>query len=137
MLHDADCGFCTRAAALVPRLGVDVDDVAIQDSDLAAYGIDAERALREMPLVRADGTVLYGHHAWSGILLTGPGPMRLLGRLLVAPGVDRVAARVYRWVSDNRERMPGGTPACSLDARAAGPSLDPSAGPASPQGTRR
>lgn len=117
MLHDADCGFCTRTAALVPRLGVDVDDASIQETDLAAYGIDAERALREMPFIAADGTVAYGHRAWAGILATGPLPCRIIGRLLVAPGLDRLAARVYRWVSTNRDRMPGGTPACSIDGR--------------------
>lgn len=118
MLHDADCGFCTRVAARVPLLGVDVDDAALQSVDLVSLGVDPARALREMPFVAADGTVAYGHRAWAGILATGPLPTRLLGRLLLARGTGRVAASAYRWVSENRGRLPGGTPACSPDARA-------------------
>lgn len=119
MLHDADCGFCTRLAARVPLLGVDVDDVALADADLAALGIDAERAQLEMPFVAADGTVAYGHRAWAGILATGPLPARALGRLLVAPGLEWCAARGYRWVSENRHRLPGGTASCALPSTAA------------------
>lgn len=118
MLHDADCGFCTRVAALVPRLGVDVDDVALQDVDLPALGVDPDRALREMPFVAADGTVAYGHRAWAGILLTGRLVCRAAGRALIAPGLERLAGAVYGWVSDNRSRLPGGTPACAVDGRA-------------------
>lgn len=117
MLHDGDCGFCTRTAGMVVRLGIDIDDASIQETDLAAYGIDPERALREMPFVTADGSVAYGHRAWAGVLATGPLPCRLVARVIVAPGVDRVSARVYRWVSENRFRLPGGTPSCSVDSR--------------------
>ena len=34
MLNDGDCGFCMRTAALVPRLGVDVDSATVQTVDL-------------------------------------------------------------------------------------------------------
>lgn len=115
MLYDADCGFCLRAAGQVHRLGVEVDEGAIQATDLAAFGIDEERAVREMPVVLPDGRIEYGHRAWAAILATGPLPTRALGRVLIAPGIDRVARATYRWISEHRHRLPGGTPACALE----------------------
>lgn len=117
MLYDADCGFCTRTAARVHWLGVKVDRASIQGSDLAALGVDADRAVREMPFVDDHGQVSYGHLAWAGILRTGPSPVRLLGLLLASRPLAPVAARVYRWVSEHRSRLPGGTPRCALPPR--------------------
>ncbi len=117
MLNDGDCGFCMRTAALVPRLGVDVDSATLQSVDLAALGVDEERALVEMPYVHPDGRVDYGHRAFAAILATGPVPWRLVGRLMTSRPVDPIARRIYPWVAANRSRLPGGTPACSLDGR--------------------
>ena len=114
MLNDADCGFCMRTARLVPRLGVDVDSSTVQSADLAALGVDAERAVVEMPYVHPDGRVDYGHRAFAAILRTGPLPWRGAGRLMTAPGIDSVARSAYRWVAANRHRLPGGTASCEL-----------------------
>lgn len=116
MLNDGDCGFCMRTAALVPRLGVDIDASTIQEVDLAALGVDADRAVVEMPYVHPDGRVDYGHRAFAAILRTGPLPWRAVGRAMTAPGIDAVARRTYHWIAANRSRLPGGTPSCSLDA---------------------
>ena len=115
MLNDGDCGFCMRTAALVPRLGVDIDSTTIQAVDLAALGVDADRAVVEMPYVHPDGRVDYGHRAFAAILRTGPLPWRVVGRAMTAPGVDGVARRTYHWIAANRSRLPGGTPSCSID----------------------
>ena len=120
MLNDADCGFCMRTAALVPRLGVDIDASTIQAVDLLSLGVDPERAVVEMPYVHPDGRVDYGHRAFAAILGTGPLPWRVVGRLMTTRPVDPVARRVYHWVAANRSRLPGGTPACSLDDRPTG-----------------
>jgi predicted DCC family thiol-disulfide oxidoreductase YuxK len=117
-LYDADCGFCTRVARRLPSLRIKVDLAPIQTTDLAAYEVDASLALREMPFVTAGGEVRYGHRAWAAVLRTGPWPARALGRALGSRLLDGPARAVYRWVSENRQRMPGGTPACSLDGRA-------------------
>ena len=117
MLNDADCGFCMRAATLVPRLGADVDAATIQSVDLAHWGVDEERAVVEMPYVHPDGRVEYGHRAWAAILATGPLPWRLVARAMRTRAVDPLARRAYHWVAANRSRLPGGTPACSLEDR--------------------
>lgn len=117
MLNDADCGFCMRTARLLPRLGVDIDAATIQEVDLAVLGVDASRAVLEMPYVRADGVVDYGHRAFASILRTGPLPWRAVGWLVTTRVVEPLAIRAYRWVAQNRHRLPGGTAACSLEHR--------------------
>ena len=117
LLHDADCGFCMRTARQVPRLGLPIDQASIQEVDLAAHGVDAERAVREMPYIHPDGRVVYGHAAWAAALRTGRLPWRLVGRVITSRPIDPLAIRVYRWVSEHRHQLPGGTPACALDQR--------------------
>lgn len=117
MLNDADCGFCMRTGRLVPRLGVDIDASTIQEADLTALGVDPARAVLEMPYVRPDGVVDYGHRAFASILRTGPLPARAAGWLMTTRVVEPVAIRAYRWVALNRHRLPGGTAACSLEDR--------------------
>lgn len=114
MLHDADCGFCSRCARLVPRLGCRIPVSSLQSEDLLALGVDPERAIVEMPVVLSTGRVAWGHQAWAEILLTGPLPLRVIGRVLGARVMRRPAAAVYRWVAENRHRMPGGSAACAL-----------------------
>jgi len=114
LLYDADCGFCTKAAGRVSSLRLDVDVTSLQSVDLASRGVSPERALVEMPLVGADGSVVYGHEAIAAALRTGPVPLRLLGRIIVLPGVAVLSRLVYRWVARHRHQLPGGTPACAL-----------------------
>ena len=122
LLYDPDCGFCTRSAALVPRLGVDVDVRPMTASELTAYRIDPVRAAREMPFVHPDRRVSFGQRGVSAILRTGPLPWRALGRCLVLPGIDRLAGLGYRWVAEHREVLPGGTPSCALPQTPPSPS---------------
>ena len=81
--------------------------------DLEALGVDSVRALEEMAYVGAEG-VRYGASAWAAALRTGPLPWRLVARVMEAPGARVVASKVYRWIADNRHRLPGGTPACAM-----------------------
>jgi predicted DCC family thiol-disulfide oxidoreductase YuxK len=48
---------------------------------------------------------------WTG------GGWRLIGRLVLVPGVIRVARVAYRWIARNRHRMPGGSAACAVPPR--------------------
>lgn len=119
LLYDADCAFCTRSALLGRRLGLAAQIVPMQDVDLARFDITTAQAQQALPFVADDGSVTFGHRAITGALRTGPWAWRLLGRVLVVPGVSTLAALIYRWVAVNRYRLPGGTAACSIrDARA-------------------
>ena len=113
-LYDADCGFCTRWIGVVARRIPGVRVAALQASDLAALGVDADRAAQEMPLVRADGSVGYGHAAWADILRAAPPPVSLLGALLGSRALRRPAAWLYSLVARTRGRLPGGSATCAL-----------------------
>lgn len=114
LLFDGDCGFCTRSAAVLKRLRLDAEVTPWQFSDIGRYGITADQAMDAVQFVAADGSVASGHHAIAGVLRTGGLPLRILGVLLVLPGLSPLAGLVYRVVARYRYRLPGGTPACAV-----------------------
>jgi predicted DCC family thiol-disulfide oxidoreductase YuxK len=117
LLYDADCAFCSRAAAYSARLGLHLTIASIHTTDLDSLGVSPSRAMREMPFVGADGVVVYGHAAVAAALATGAAPLRLLGRLMVFGLFSRLFARLYRWVAAHRHQLPGGNAACAMPAR--------------------
>lgn len=112
LLYDADCGFCTRSASWLSRRGVP-GVRSLQSVDLAAQGVDADRALREIPAVLGSGEVVYGARAIGEALRVGPWSLRVAGWLVRRP-LAWPAAAVYRVVARHRHRLPGGTGACQL-----------------------
>jgi predicted DCC family thiol-disulfide oxidoreductase YuxK len=114
LLYDADCGFCTRVAALAPKMHLATDVRPQQSVDLAAVGVSPERAPLEVPFVAADGSVVYGHEAIAGALRTGPLPARWLGALMIWQPVSHLAREIYRLVARYRHRLPGSTSACRI-----------------------
>lgn len=120
MLYDADCGFCARSAQLIPRIRSAVRVSSLQAEDLSVLGVDAERAVAEMPVVMPDGSIVWGHHAFAAILMAAPQPLRLAGRVLGSRALERVASAGYDLISRNRHRLPGGTASCAIDAAPGG-----------------
>ena len=115
LLYDADCGFCTWVASKLWLLRLDAEVVALQSVALAPLGVDEERARRDVPFVRSDGRVEYGHRAWAAALQTGNQVLKAVGTTLVSPGISPLAEWIYTWVSRHRQLLPGGTDACTLD----------------------
>jgi predicted DCC family thiol-disulfide oxidoreductase YuxK len=114
LVYDGDCAFCTKCAQAVERIGPDAEIVAWQLTNLAELGITEEQATDAVQWVEVDGTVRSGHEAIAAMLNTAGGIWKIIGRMVLLPGVSWVAAKVYRLVADNRHRLPGGTPACAL-----------------------
>ena len=114
LVFDGDCAFCTDCVRALERIGPRAQVVPWQLTDLAALGLTEERAAAALQWVGADGSVRSGHEAVAAALVSAGGVWRPLGRLLLAPGVSWLAARTYRLVAANRQRLPGGTPACAL-----------------------
>ncbi|MFF8595001.1 thiol-disulfide oxidoreductase DCC family protein [Streptomyces sp. NPDC015220] len=115
LIYDGDCGFCTRAVALLRRrIRPDCDAEPWQFTDLRAAGVTEERARHEVLWVAPDGMVLGGARAVAELLRGAGGAWSALGTVLRLPPVRPLAHRVYRLVADNRHRLPGGTPACAL-----------------------
>jgi predicted DCC family thiol-disulfide oxidoreductase YuxK len=128
VVFDGDCGFCTSSAqwvaARLDRPGRPTARlVPWQRTDLAALGTDADRAQREVLWVAPDGAVAGGAEAFACWLRFAGQPYAALSAVMGAPLVRQLAAAVYRLVARNRQRLPGGTPACALPAPADRPTI--------------
>jgi len=92
----------------------------MQDVNLTRLGVDAQRAARELPFVRTDGKVVYGHQAIAAALLTGNLALKGAGRVLGSSLLERPMAAAYSWIAQNRGALPGGTAACAIATSPAG-----------------
>jgi predicted DCC family thiol-disulfide oxidoreductase YuxK len=107
-VFDGDCGFCRRWATwLQRRLPPGTPIVAFQAlEDLPAYGLDPADVGAASWWVASDATVHRGARSFAHALRTSPGPWRLVGRTLAAPGVRSIADQAYKLVARNRQRLP-------------------------------
>lgn len=113
LLYDGDCAFCSSCARLIERrVRPRAEVVPWQFADLEALGVSAERATAAVQWIGVDGGVRSGHEAIAATLAAAGPLWRPLGRLLLLPGISRLAAEGYELVAANRYRLPGGTPAC-------------------------
>jgi len=134
LVYDGDCAFCSACVAfagrrLAHRAAPRWDAVPFQYADLP--GLDAsagrrglvtrDRAEREVIWVTPAGAVQGGAQAVARLLMRAGGAWAFLGALIALPPVRWIAAPVYRLIARNRQRMPGGTPACALPPRSPQP----------------
>ncbi len=118
LLFDGDCAFCTACVTWMRRRIRRLDATTpYQFADLATLGVTAAECEDAVQWVGVDGTVLSAHLAVAQVLIDAGTGWAVLGRAIRLPGVRRISGGVYRWVSRNRHRLPGGTPACALDGR--------------------
>lgn len=114
LVFDGDCAFCTSSVALVGRFGLRADTaIAWQQADLAALGLTEAQCQDKVQWVDK-GQASSGHEALARLLLNSALPWRPLGRLLLLPPLNWLAARAYDWVARHRHQLPGGTPACGV-----------------------
>lgn len=113
LVYDGDCAFCSSSARLLEKIGPEARLVAWQETDLGALGLTAEEAAAAVQWVGADGAVCSSHEAIAAALKSAGGGWKLAGRALLLPGISPLAAGAYRLVAANRQRLPGGTPACA------------------------
>lgn len=117
LVYDGDCGLCTTCVRWIDRLRLQADTVvAWQHADLDALGLTQQQVTDAVQYVHADGSVESGHLAVAALLAGSQPWWHPVGAALRLPLVSPLAARAYAWVSANRSRLPGGTPACSLPA---------------------
>lgn len=114
MVFDGDCGFCTRTATgLAGRFPVVEDLVPWQHADLRRLGVSVGEARRAVQWVEPSGRVYTGAAGVARVLVGTGGAWAMAGRLMTMPPISWAAAIVYRVITVNRHRMPGGvTPAC-------------------------
>ncbi|GIE75500.1 hypothetical protein Aph02nite_14500 [Actinoplanes philippinensis] len=112
-VYDGDCAFCTSCAQFIERrIPTRARLVPWQFADLDALGLttgQCEQAVQWVGDRRAAGPDAIA------LLLKDAGRLwRAAGTALGSAPVRLVAWPVYRWVSEHRHMMPGGTAACSL-----------------------
>jgi predicted DCC family thiol-disulfide oxidoreductase YuxK len=114
-LYDGDCAFCTSCADFIERhIPTRARVVPWQFSDLDALGVPQADAEAAVQWVEGGRPAEAGPVAIARLLTDAGGLWRPLGRVLDLAPVRAVAWPVYRWISRNRHRLPGGTAACSL-----------------------
>jgi predicted DCC family thiol-disulfide oxidoreductase YuxK len=119
LVYDGDCAFCTTSVRFAERrIRPRCTTVPWQFADLDALGITEQRAEHELLWLAPDGTVHGGAQAVSRLLMSAGRGWAVPGALLAVPPVRWIAHGVYRLIANNRERMPGGTPACAIPPRA-------------------
>lgn len=119
LIFDGDCGFCTTTANWIGRrlpAGAEVVPWQFRD-DLDQLGLTVDDVNEKVWWIDDGGALHGGHHAIGQALISAGGVWRLLGHISLIPPISWVGALVYRVISANRHRMPGGTPACRIDSR--------------------
>ncbi|MFI6048527.1 thiol-disulfide oxidoreductase DCC family protein [Streptomyces violascens] len=118
LVYDGDCAFCTSSVSFAARrLAPRCETTPWQFADLDSLGITRQRAEYELLWVTPNGVVRGGTQAVAKLLLSAGSGWRVLGALLTLPPLRWIAHGAYRLVANNRDRMPGGTPACALPRR--------------------
>jgi predicted DCC family thiol-disulfide oxidoreductase YuxK len=106
LVYDGDCAFCAKCVCVAERIGPDAEIVPFQLTDLAELGLSEEEAATALQWVEVDGTVRSGHEAVAAMLSTAGPVWKVLGRVLLLPGISWLAAKAYRLVAENRSRLP-------------------------------
>lgn len=116
-LYDGDCAFCSTCARLAERrIAGPVRVVPWQQADLDALGVTEAACDAAVQWIATDGAHSSGPEAIADLMRTGRTWARPLGWLLARRIVLRLAWPAYHWVSEHRDRMPGGTATCALPA---------------------
>ncbi|MFE4215834.1 thiol-disulfide oxidoreductase DCC family protein [Streptomyces sp. NPDC056844] len=117
LIYDGDCAFCTSSVRFAERhIGPRCEITPWQFAEMESLGATRERAEYELLWVTPSGAIHGGAQAVAKLLLSAGRGWPVLGALLTLPPLRQLAHGVYRLIANNRERMPGGTPACALPA---------------------
>lgn len=115
LIYDGDCAFCTSSVNLLQRrIRRHPRCQPWQWLDLETYGVSQADCESAVQYVAGDGRVHSGERAVARTLIAAGKGWALMGRVILLPGIVSVAGLIYRWISRNRHRLPGGTPQCSL-----------------------
>lgn len=127
VVFDGDCAFCTTSITWFARTFPGAfDTVPYQRTDLVVLGLTAAQCHARLQWVTdrsvrgAPDNHLSGVRAVAAMLRAGGGSRggatgraaRALGLLATYPPLSWAAAAAYVLVAANRNRLPGGTPAC-------------------------
>jgi predicted DCC family thiol-disulfide oxidoreductase YuxK len=118
LIFDGDCSFCTSSAHWIERrISQEVTVIAWQFiDDLGALGLTIDDVNAKVWWITPDGDRRGGHLAIGDALKSADRFWAVVGHALVLPPLTWLARPVYAVIARYRHRMPGGTPACRIDA---------------------
>ncbi|MDN3239322.1 thiol-disulfide oxidoreductase DCC family protein [Glycomyces tritici] len=113
-LYDGDCAFCTQSAQFLERhVRTTAKVTPWQWADLDALGVTQDEAEAAVIWIEP-GLTRAGPDAIAVLLRRAQWYWKPIGGVLSLKPVSWLAWPVYRLVSRNRHKLPGGTAACSL-----------------------
>ena len=116
-VYDGDCAFCSSCARFVERwIPTDAPVVAWQFADLDALGLTIDEVDVAVQWVTSPSDHSAGPDAIADLLKASRWWWRAAGALLAFAPIRAAAWPIYRWISANRDKMPGGTATCALPA---------------------
>ncbi len=114
LIHDADCGFCTRAANWIAAKG----NAAIRSWQslpaLSDYGLTRRMVAEAAYWINEHEPVAAGADATARSRIARGGIWKLVGWFALSPPANWVAKPIYRVIARYRHVMAGGTTACQL-----------------------
>ncbi len=114
-LYDGDCAFCSSCARFISRnLATSAQVLPWQTVELAPLGVTEQQCQTAVQWIDCDNRVHSGSRGIAELLVDAGSIWRPAGRMLRLRPVLWLANPLYRWISRNRHRMPGGTATCSL-----------------------
>lgn len=117
LVYDGDCAFCTKCAVFIEqRLPAEAKVLTWQSlPDLSAVGLTEEDLETASYWFDETGRAWRGEEGIAMALASTGGIYKLGGRAILSPPFSWMSGPVYRWVSRNRNRMPGATDSCRID----------------------
>jgi predicted DCC family thiol-disulfide oxidoreductase YuxK len=107
ILYDGSCNLCRTSVARLRRIDPKghVETLDLHDPTVAMRfpQVNSDEAMRLMQAVDLRGSVYSGVDAWVRVLLVLPA-WKLIGWLLLVPGIHFIAQHVYAWIARNRYR---------------------------------
>jgi predicted DCC family thiol-disulfide oxidoreductase YuxK len=116
LIYDGDCAFCKQSLKwALGKLPEFCRYAAYQKLDFTSFGLVIEDVKSQVWLI--EGNRKYGGHRAVSWLFRQQNHLgwRTLGWLI--DFFSPISALVYRWVANNRHRLPGGTAECVIDDR--------------------
>jgi predicted DCC family thiol-disulfide oxidoreductase YuxK len=116
LIYDGDCAFCKQSLKwALEKFPEFCRYVAFQKVDFDEFGLKLADVQSQVWLIEGEKR-LGGHRAVSWLFRQQKSLWwRTLGALIDA--FSPISALVYRWVANNRHRLPGGTAECTIDDR--------------------
>jgi len=120
LIYDGDCSFCSSSARWISAHWHGPQEAIpwqrLSSGEFERLGLTIDDARQAVWWVDATHGRSRGHRAIGRALQAADGWPSIAGRLVLAPPLRWLAAGAYPLVARWRHRLPGGTPACRIDA---------------------